>query len=100
MHTDGEVYREGKDVAAVDDILHRLVVQLNFGGLEDNGEFGGAVWGYDLHTAICTSFRASAAQSLIHACESSKMQVEIPADVLQLLYNQKEQPLLYTAAAL
>ena len=44
-------------MAAIDNILHRLVVQLNFGGLEDDGEFGGAVWGYDLHTATGTSFQ-------------------------------------------
>lgn len=69
VHTGGEVYREGEDVAAIDNILHRLVVQLNFGGLEDDGEFSGAVWGYDLHTATCTSFRALAAHSLMHACE-------------------------------
>lgn len=35
-------------------------------------------------------FRASAADSLTHACEPSNVQVEIPADVLQLLYTPKD----------
>lgn len=57
MHTDGEAYREGEDVAAIDNILHRLVVQLNFGGLEDDGELCSTVWGNDLHTAMRTPSR-------------------------------------------
>ena len=49
-------------MAAIYDILHRLVILLNLGGLKNNRKFGSAVWGYDLHTATqCTSFRLMAA---------------------------------------
>ena len=49
-------------MAAIDDILHSLVILLNLGGLKNDREFGSAVWGYDLHTPTQpTSFRLMAA---------------------------------------
>ena len=44
------VYLEGEDLAAVNNILHTLVVLLNLGGLKRDWKFGSTIWGYDLHT--------------------------------------------------
>ena len=48
------MYLEGEDVAAIDNILHSLLVVLNPGGLEDDRKLGSAVWRYDLCKHIHT----------------------------------------------
>ena len=48
------MYLEGEDVAAIDDILHRLLVVLHLGGFEDNRKLGCAASRNDLHPQACT----------------------------------------------
>lgn len=73
------MYLKGEDMAAVDDVLHCLLVVLHLGGLEDDRKLGCAASRNDLHPQACTftgtarhvhSFNAAAAAARVLGCNS------------------------------